>query len=164
MKKLILSLVIASLSVLVLAQAPGPAGGGVQKGGGPGEGKRPSREEMMQMRKDVMAKMNFSADKKAKLAKLDKEFMEKGKALRAAGKPGVAGAPAAGSANPNSDPRAKMQELRKWRADEEAKILSKDEIKKMRELMGAWMKDHGYDWGRGGGAGKGAGKGKGPGN
>jgi hypothetical protein len=140
MKKLLTIVAIATLSLglgaISMAQDAGPQGGKL-------EGKRPGMHRgggiklMEKIQKEVLATLTLSDVQKSKIESLNKDLVEKMKALRQENKGAGAGAASGAKAGPG--PKAK--EIRRDYENELRSVLGPDNWKKYREGMLEKMKE-----------------------
>ena len=139
MKKLLTIVAIATLALglgaVSMAQDAGPQGGklegkhaGMRRGGG--------IRMMEKIQKEVLATLSLTDVQKSKIESLNKDLVDKMKALRQENKGAGAGAPGA-----KAGPGPKAKEIRRDYENELRSVLGPDNWKKYREGMLAKMKE-----------------------
>lgn len=142
---------LGALATASFAQKPGPGQGGkgnkVDGGkGGPGQGGR--MQGMRKMQEEILAKLNLTADQKAKIKSLNDKFQKEIQDLMKAG-------------DPQSN-RDKFRELSKTHREAMLKILTPAQQKQYKTLIDEARKKFGGPGGPGGAGGnRGPGKGGG---
>ncbi|MBS1716275.1 MAG: Spy/CpxP family protein refolding chaperone [Armatimonadetes bacterium] len=147
MKRLLILSLLAVSTASLLAQAPGPKAGAPGQGGAGGHGEKMNR--MGQMEKEILSKLNLTADQKKQIAALQKQLKPKREALMAQMKD------AKGDRTKMQALRPQFQALRKEHEEGLMKILTPAQQKQFKDAIAQWMKDHPRP---GGGAGGGGGR------